>query len=104
MTELSARTLLIPYLFSRPQGGVVRSYGVTAYSLGDALTLLREHGYDLDLGDPAVTVRQHVILTEDEQRHIRPNMGPVQLRGVWYPQHNLGDAAAARGGHRDRVT
>ena len=97
MTELSARTLLIPYLFSRPQGAFVRLYGVSAYSLDDAQTLLGHHGHDVDLSDPAVTVREHVILSEDEQRHIGANMGPMQLRGVWYPQHNLGDAPPAGG-------
>jgi hypothetical protein len=53
--------------------------------LGDAQTPLRQHGYNLDLSDAAVTVREHVVLTEDEQRHIGPNMGLMQLRGVWYP-------------------
>ena len=104
MTELSARTLLIPYLFSRPEGGFVRWYGVSAYSLDDARDLLLRYGYDIDPADPAVTVRERVVLTEPEQRHIGPNMGPIQLRGVWYPQHNVGDAAAGPGGRRDRVT
>ena len=104
MTELSARTLLIPYLFSRPEGAFVRWYGVSAYNLGDAQMLLRQHGYDVDLTDPGVTIREHVVLTEDEQRHIGANRGPMQFRGVWYPPHNLGDAAGARGSHRDPVT
>lgn len=104
MTELSARTLLIPYLFARPQGGFVRWYGVSAYSLDDALALLRQHGYDIDLTDPAVTVRENAVLSDYEQRHLGPNMGPMQFRGVWYPQHNLGDAGAGPGGHRDQVT
>jgi hypothetical protein len=51
-----------------------------------------------------MAVRERVVLTDDERRHIGPNMGPMQLRGVWYPQHNLGDAAARSGGRRDRVT
>jgi hypothetical protein len=102
MTELSARTLLIPYLFTRPERGVVRWYGVSAYSLDDARALLLQYGYDIDPSDSSVTIREHVVLTEQEQPHIGPNMGPMQLRGVWFPQHNLGDAAGWSGGDRDQ--
>ena len=104
MTDLSARKLLIPYLFSRQRGGFTEWYGVSAYSLDDARALLRQYGYDIDLADPSMAVRERVVLTDDERRHLGPNMGPMQLCGVWYPQHNLGDAAAQSGGRRDRVT
>lgn len=103
MTDLPARRLLIPYLFSRPRGGFTEWYGVSAYSLEDACALLGQYGYTVDPADPSVAVRERVVLTEDEQRHLGPNMGPMQFRGVWYPRHNLGDAATP-GGHRDRVT
>ena len=104
MSDLAARELLVPYLFSVRRGGVVDWYGVSAYSLDDALGLLRAYGYELDPADPDVTVRERVQLTEFERRHIGSNMGPTQLRDVWYPRHNLGDAAAAAGRDRDRVT
>jgi len=104
MSDLSARKLLTPYIFSRQRSGFVEWYGVSAYSLDDARALLRQYGYEIDPDDPAVSVRERVVLTDEEVRHIGPNMGPVQLRGVWYPRHNLGDAAAASRGHRDRVT
>ena len=90
MSDLSARTLLISYLFTRTEGSRRHWYGVSAYSLEDALALLRMSGVALDPRDPAVSVREHVVLDEYEQRHLGPNMGPMQFRGVWYPRQNLG--------------
>ena len=95
MSDLSARTLLIPFLFTRTEGLRRHWYGVSAFSLEDAIGLLRASGYALDPRDPAVSIREHVVLDEYEQRHIGPSMGPMQLRGVWYPRHNLGDGVGA---------
>src|SRR5262245_60312963 len=97
MTDLSARTLLIPYLFTRREGEQHHWYGVSAYSLDDAVALLAANGYALDPHDPAVSVREHVVLDDFERRHIAPSMGPMQFRGVWYPQHNLGDGVGKAG-------
>lgn len=99
ISELSARTLLVPYLFSRRERGVLHWYGMSGYSLDDAPTLLRAYGHDLDPADPAVTLRERPELSDFERRHLQPNMGPVQLRGVWCPKHNLGDAAPQAGRH-----
>ena len=103
MTDLSARKLLVPYLFTRLEGSFRRWYGVSAYSLDDAVALLGASGYSLDPHDPAVSVRDNVVLDEFEQRHIGPSMGPMQLRGVWYPQHNLGDGVGTGRDH-NRLT
>ena len=89
MTELRARQLLVPYLFIVDESGWLKHYGVSGYSLEDALALLQAIGVTVDPADPAVTVREHARLTEWETRHIGPNMGPMQFRGVWYPQSNL---------------
>lgn len=96
MANLSDRKLLVPYLFTRVEGERRHWYGVSGYSLEDALALLRASGFALDVRDPAVSVREHVVLDDYERRHIGPNMGPMQLRGVWYPRHNLGDSAGKR--------
>jgi hypothetical protein len=89
MTDLSARKLLVPFLFTVNDAGRSDWYGVSAYSLEDALSLLHNVGFEIDPSDPAVTVRESVQLTEFEERHIGPNRGPMQLRGVWYPRRNL---------------
>ena len=89
MTDLSARKLLVPFLFTVNHPGRADWYGVSAYSLEDAVLLLLDAGFQIDPSDRSVTVRENVRLTEFEERHIGPNMGPMQLRGVWYPRMNL---------------
>ena len=89
MTELRARKLVVPYLLVVDEAGRLQHYGVSGYSLQDALALLKAVGIAIDPADPAVTVREHPQLTDFEARHIGPNMGPMQFRGVWYPRANL---------------
>jgi hypothetical protein len=89
MSDLDARRLLVPFLFTIDQAGFQKQYGVSAYSLDDALVQLRAAGIDVDLSNPGVAVRERVRLTEDELRHLGPHMGPMQFRGVWYPRGNL---------------
>lgn len=89
MTDLSARTLLVPFLFTVNDAGLANWYGVSAYSLDDAVSLLHDAGFEVDPTEPSVTVRENARLTEFEERHIGPNMGPMQFRGVWYPRMNL---------------
>ena len=104
MTELDGRRYLVPYLFTYRDRGLGQWYGVSAYSLADALALLHAYGYEVDPADPTLEVRENVKLTPFEERHLGPNMGPMQLRGVWYPRHNLGDEARNAGRVRDQVT
>ena len=89
MTDLSARKLLVPFLFTVNDGGRTDWYGVSGYSLKDAVSLLSDAGFEIDPSDRSITVRENVRLTEFEERHIGPNMGPMQLRGVWFPRMNL---------------
>jgi hypothetical protein len=89
MTDLDSRKLLVPFLFTIDNSGRAEWYGVSAYSLEDALGLLSKAGFVVDAASPAVSVRENVRLTEFEDRHIGPNMGPWQFRGVWYPCMNL---------------
>jgi hypothetical protein len=103
MTDLSARTLLVPYLFIRTEGSRRHWYGVSAYSLEDAIALLHASGYALDPHDSAVSVRENVVLDDYERRHMEPSMGPMQFRGVWYPRHNLG-GGLGKGRAHDQAT
>ena len=89
MTELRARKLLVPYLLVVEEAGRLQRYGVSGYSLEDALALLRAVGIAIDPADPAVTIREHPRLTDWEASHLGPNMGPMHFRGVWYPRANL---------------
>ena len=81
MTDLSARKLLVPFLFTVDNAGRAEWYGVSGYSLADALSLLRDKGFVIDPSSPSVAVREDARLTDFEARHIGPNMGPMQLRG-----------------------
>ena len=89
MTELRARKLLVPYLVIADRAGRLQHFGVSGYSLEDALALLNVVGIPIDPSDPAITIREHPQFTDWEAKHIGPNMGPAQFRGVWYPPTNL---------------
>jgi hypothetical protein len=89
MSELSPPDLLTHFLFSVNENGRTAWYGVSGYSFEDAVALLRGAGILIDPADPQVLVRERPRLTEFEQRHLGPNMGPMQFRGVWYPRLNL---------------
>jgi hypothetical protein len=63
-------------------------YGVTAFSRSDAEQLLRAHGYP-DGSRPIIEVVEDVDVSALDQSHVLLNSGPVVVRGVWYPCHNL---------------
>ena len=63
--------------------------GVTAYDYEDAVTLMREHVFkDRELPPISRCVKNVDIRTLDSG-HVRPGMGVVVFRGVWYPRLNL---------------
>ena len=70
--------------------------GVTARSLEDALWLLEERGYFFHKSGP-VDVRENITVTELDQNHVVPNMGPIVFRGIWYPCLNVGLGASGAG-------
>jgi len=63
--------------------------GVTAYSKEQAYEMAKEcqvnYFSDQELEKPIVGV----TVSELDQGHIVPNMGPINLLGVWYPKENL---------------
>jgi hypothetical protein len=70
------------------------SFGVTAYGLDDALSLLKTHqlvGQDVDR---PIGVSANVRIEDLDQGRVVPNCGPMVFRGVWYPCFNLGDEAS----------
>jgi hypothetical protein len=62
-------------------------YGVTAFSQEDAEELLRSFGYLRD-GETLKAIEKGVAHTQLDQDHVVPNMGPIVVRGVWYPNHS----------------
>jgi hypothetical protein len=67
--------------------------GVTAWSRADAFHLLEEVGYDFHLRANEVSIREGITIDDVEEFHVRPNSGPMIVRGVWYPCLNVGFGA-----------
>lgn len=78
--------MLIRYWFPLVKG---LGFGVTAHSVGDALDLLSASGYIAGRDfDPSAVV-ENVAVSALDQNHVVPNMGPVVVRGVWFPLRNI---------------
>ena len=63
-------------------------YGVTAFSGEDARELLRGQGYPSS-DRTVVSVTSRVSIHALDQNHVVTNAGPIAVRGVWYPGHNV---------------
>lgn len=57
--------------------------GVTAYTYDDALQILKDRVFAQSL--PASSVIADVDVSTLDENHVRPNMGVVTQRGVWFP-------------------
>jgi len=69
--------------------------GVTAWSIEDALTLIKERGFRIDEG--CAVAHQGVQPHEVNVAHVERNSGPAFFRGIWYPCLNIGwEASGAR--------
>lgn len=63
-----------------------RHFGVTAYSLDDALSLLRScASYTLLTPPVVVQAWPNVDVSTLDAGHVLPNMLPPNRRGVWFP-------------------
>ncbi len=72
----------------------VLGIGVTAYSQDDAMSLIKERGIEHWLvGASEMKITAGVRINDLDQRNVVPNIGPLQLRGVWYPCMNIGIGA-----------
>jgi hypothetical protein len=71
--------LLIRFWFTTERGGI----GVTAYSLEDARNLIDADDY-LRIQKVSEVIENVDVRTLD-QGHVIPNMGPPNLRGIWFP-------------------
>src|SRR6267378_6323709 len=62
-------------------------FGVTAWSFADALRIIRALGYGGFLPDDLSMLRvtEGVRVAELDQPHVVANMGPIVVRGMWFP-------------------
>ena len=65
-------------------------YGVTAFSVSDAVRMLRAAGITVPDDPTLLVVRENVSFAELDPNHVVPNMGPMVVRGVWFPCMNIG--------------
>jgi hypothetical protein len=77
--------MLIPFWFKTNTG---LGYGVTAESKDHALRLLSHFGYPLH-GQIIIDVASGVTHGSLDQNHVAPNAGPMAIRGIWFPRHNI---------------
>lgn len=72
--------LLTRYWFRTEKGFGV---GVTAYSLDDAKDLIATESFVSE--EKILAVIENVDIRDLDQGHVIPNMGPPNVRGIWYP-------------------
>jgi hypothetical protein len=72
-------------------------FGVTARSLDDALQIIEAMDYSCYLPPDrsALQIKAGVTVAELDQPHVVANMGPIVVRGMWYPFVALGIPAWA---------
>ena len=65
-------------------------FGVTARSLDDALDIIRSFGYELPDDPTALKITADVKVTDLQHDYVRQHMGPIIVRGLWYPFRHVG--------------
>ncbi len=65
-------------------------YGVTAFSFADALEIVRRACYQLPEDSSTLRVRADIRPGDIEHRFVREHMGPIAVRGMWYPFIDVG--------------
>jgi hypothetical protein len=78
---------LIAFWIRSPLPNAPLGFGVTAWTVDDALGIIRALDYARYLPDDltGVQVTEGVTVAELDQPHVVANMGPITLRGMWYP-------------------
>lgn len=61
--------------------------GVTAFDRDDAIGLVRQRLISIDGVVPRIMDIAEDVKTSDlEQRHVLPNIGDMNVRGIWFPK------------------
>lgn len=90
---------LIAFWIKSPLPHTPLGFGVTAWSLEDALGIIGALGYDryLPADLKGVEVRENITVTDLDQPALIANMGPINVRGLWYPFWAVGVPRWAEG-------
>jgi hypothetical protein len=78
---------MIAYWIKSPFPHAPLGFGVTAWSVDDALEIVRalEFGSYLPADLNGVQITEGITVAELDQSHVVTNMGPISVRGLWYP-------------------
>lgn len=86
--------LLIRYWLKTQNPHDPLGYGVTAFSLDDAVSIIRWNGFSFPESMDGVEVRESITFDElsklDHSAYITTHLGPMASRGLWYPFARLG--------------
>jgi hypothetical protein len=81
---------LIPFWIVPPSKHGPLGYGITAFSLEDALAIIEDAGYSLPEDKSVLRIIEGVRVSDLDQLHVVPNMGPIVVRGLWFPFTKVG--------------
>lgn len=92
MTKKFINKYLIPFWISFPEDKYYPiGLGVTAFSIEDAYSLLKELGIEHQETAKRTVIQENIKWDEiPYKQKVHPNMGPIVVRGVWYPHYNSG--------------
>jgi hypothetical protein len=78
---------LTAYWFKSPYPYAPLGFGVTGWSVDDALAIIRAFDYGGYLPEDlaGVQIIEGITAGELDQRHVVAKMGPIAVRGIWYP-------------------
>ena len=65
-------------------------FGVTAFSANDALQIIEGAGYNLPEDKSDLKIMEDIKVDDLDQPHVVKNMGPIVVRGIWYPFTKVG--------------
>lgn len=80
------------WIVPQREGVSHHGFGVTAFSLHDALRIIDELGYggELPADTSRLIIRENIQLSDLDPNHVIPNIGPIGIRGMWYPLQQIG--------------
>jgi hypothetical protein len=82
---------LIPYWITNPldPNGPL-GFGVTAHDVQDAVKIIRNAGYTLPKDLSVLNIKENVHPQDIGDDHVVRQMGPIVVRGIWYPFSRVG--------------
>jgi len=81
---------LIPFWIVAPNLRAPLGFGVTAFSLADAFRIIESAGYELPDDRNTLQVTEGVNVSDLDSEYVRFHMGPIVVRGIWYPFTRVG--------------